>query len=272
MAEAQGLKPISFHPDDAVSGGLINDVDVEVESSEFTVDGPEGYTESSLFLKWSLKDLQSGEVTDQWWSAGKQAYENFTPSDDGRFLLPTGGKDHLIKDSNFMLLMESLTGKGYPKNLCSDAGAMRGLQLHVVRVPLKARPGMSAPNTDRERTVLVCERIIRLPGEKTRGKGAAAPAAGKAKPVAAASPAAESPAPAVAAEANGEVSELAADALRKVLEANSNTLELKQVRAQVFRALQSKTVAERNEAIKLVTDADWLTNQGFLVDDKTVSL
>ena len=270
MAKTQ-LKPISCQPEDFVAGGLINDVDVEVESAEFTTEGPPNYTVDALFFKASLKTLADGQIVDQWWSCGAKAKDDFTPSDDGRFLLPTGpsGAKALVKGSNFHVFVESLVGKGFtgPGRVCGDAATYKGIQMHLVQQVLKDRPGMTQSREGRTNQVLVCERIIKLPGEKA--KRAATPAA-KAAPAAGAK-SAPAPEPATTGTDNGDLSELAASTLQSVLAANEGTLAKKAVRAQVFRAMQASKTDERNEVLKLISDQSWLEAHDFLVDDLTVA-
>lgn len=268
-AQAQP-KFVSFAPDAFVAGGLINDVDVEVEHAEFTVDGPEGYSESALFLKLSLKQ-DDGSIVDQWWSAGKKAYENFTPTDDGARLQQTGSSTGLVRGSNLHTFMESLVAKGFPKAKCDDASNLKGIKMHVVQVPQKRGAGMSPAKDDRERTILVCERLISLPGEKGRSKAAAKPPARAAAPAAPA-PAAEAPAAAAAAEANGDAESQALAAIQTVLSAaKDNQLSMKLLRASVFRSLSGTPTEDRNAILKLVTDTPWLEANGFLVDGETVA-
>lgn len=272
-------KAVSFDPDQMVAGGLINDVDVEVEHAEFTPNGPEGYTKSALFLKMSLKDSE-GAITDQYWSAGQKAFSNFTPSDDGTKLLATGGATALNKDSNLWVFMTSLKGKGFPADKMNDLANLKGLKMHVIRIPLKVSAGMSSSEGDQARTVLVCEKIINLPGERGKGRpaakpatGSSTPAAAKGKPPASASTTAAQP----AAESEGSGSDfndsLALSTIQSILRAaEGNTMTLKFIRVTVFKALKESKTETRNAVIALCTDAAWLESHDLMVDGDSVTL
>jgi len=264
----QGLKPISFHPDDMVAGGFLNDVDVEIESAIFTTEPPPEYGEAGMFCKMSLKELHSGDITEQWLSCGKVALDNFTVGAEGRILLPSGGRSGLVKTSKFGIFMESLAGKGFPRPLCQDMQNMVGLQFHVMQIPSKAPgAGMSAAKSDKQRTDMVCDRIIKLPGEKAKRGAKTTPAAASAPTPAAAS----APTPAAVSD-NGDYATMALEQITAALVANSNTLPIKVVRAKVYGSMKSAPTDTRNAVVKLVTDPAWLESQGLLVDDANVTL
>lgn len=269
---ASQVRSVSWSPDDFVTGGLLNDVDVEVEDAAFTMEAPVGYNVAvaTMFFRMDLKDLSTGDVTAQYWSCGAKAAEEFEPSQDGRYALiaKQGGKGAFVKGSNFHVLAESLCAHGFPKASCGDAWAVKGIQMHMVRIPgkgLSSGPPAGGGGDD-GRTVLVCERMIRGP---KGAKPVAAPAAAKAKaPARGAAAAQAAPAPAEVQDANpadAANEEHLVEVVSEILTAGGGFMVLQNLKAKLYMKLSSLSTADRQAAIQLVTQ-DWLVAHGFGYD------
>ena len=276
-AVQQTVKTVSWAPADFAAGGLLNDVDVEIESAEWTTEGPPNYTASAMFAKMSLKILSDGNIVDQWWSAGAKALEHFTPSDDGRFLIPSGpgGASQLMKGSNFNLFVESLVGKGFHESKCNDMLNLKSLQMHVIQQTITTRPGMTAGKDGRDSLVMLCERIIKLPGDRVRGRAAVPvkPITGKPATTTTTTPAPDAEPSAPDNTVDPEYAALALETLRAVLTgAPDSTMERKLARVKVFSAIKNRKTVERNAVLELLGDNEWLAANGFLADETTVTL
>lgn len=255
------VKEASFAPKDFVAGGLIGDIDVEIESACFTDEPPPEYGESALFLRADLKDLATGEVYTQYWSAGKKALDSFNISADGYRAIPKSGEARFIRGSKFHTFVQSLVDAGFPEGKCNSLSNLLRLQMHVIQKADEARPGMRQREEDRDRprTTLICERILKMPGEKSK------PAAKKVA----------SPAAPAAGEENGEaenqdLSAVAVEKLTAVISAGpAEGTKIHTARAKVFQQAQKLGAEDRTAILKMVSDPEWLAENGFAYDDST---
>lgn len=167
----------SLRPSDAVEGGgLLDNVDVRWKEVLFEMWDYNGTQAASPALKVVMEVEDGAEVT-QYFSCGKA--EDWTPSKDGRKLVPIGGARGLNKSSNFMILLDSMIKADFPEDkIGDDCSVFEGLEAHMVRVAAPKRPGLApakarADGRTYERTNLVVDVIHKLPWEKKGGaKGA----------------------------------------------------------------------------------------------------
>ena len=206
MADEPKVVFTSFDPADAVRGGLITDVDVLIKDLLWTMDAPPDYhsREPSYFLKGYLTLIEDPNVVEEvWWSAGTcKAHtpcgELGEPQNEGYRL--TGGP--MIQGSNALLFIKSLqscgidAAPGSHRIASGDLRQLIGIEMHVIRKVIEREGLQRAPREDgrTQAGVVLCQKIIRIPGErraaKTKPATAASAAAAAAKPAAASAAAA----------------------------------------------------------------------------------
>lgn len=181
---------VSLKPSDAVAGGgLLDDEDVKIVESKFTMFDYGGKAQPVPALMWKLDRMDGTDPISQYWSMGKAL--DWIPSDDGKELVPIGRATELIESSNGMLLITSVINAGIPESkLGDDATIFEGMECHVNRIAAPVRKGL---NQAEGKTILTVTKIHKLPWEKAaatpaakgKGGGKRKPAAGKGKAAAA---------------------------------------------------------------------------------------
>ncbi len=173
---------------------------------------------------------EDGNEYEQQYSAADPA--RFTPSEDGKTLVPLGTAAALSKSSNFFVLMTNLINAGFPENkLTGDVSVLDGLQTHNIGIPEPKRSGLKreAPAEGeqvRERVLSVPDLIIKLPWEK-KASGAVKPAA---KP-------ATKTAVVTEEEASDDVNDIALGLVAKAIEAGEGKTTRQKVATLVFKDL-----------------------------------
>lgn len=157
---------VSINPETFVQGGLIDDVDAILSSVRFTKFNYEGKSDEVLALKVNFT-TPDGEAHEQYYSAGD--LKRFQPSDDGARAIPVGGASALVVSSNASQFLISIVNAGFPKNkLSDDVSVFDGTGVHLRRIAQAERKGLSKPKDgeERQKTILVVEKILFQPGEK----------------------------------------------------------------------------------------------------------
>lgn len=253
---SNGAKGASLLPEEWVSGGLLNDVDVDLTDLTFVDDWTYNgaVQDPVLALKVTMTD-EAGAETIQYLSAGDLA--RFVPSEDGKVAVPAEGSTAtaLNNNTNCAAFLGSLMEQGFPKKLVSDrVDVFEGCNVHVNRVPQKKRSGMANAD-DKQREVLVVTKINSLPGEKAFAapKGAKAATASPKKGAASA--------PATASEEGAEISEELAtmvhDTVVAVLEEKDGTVPFKTLSLAALKHLAGNT--EKPAIIAIIKDAEQLS-------------
>ena len=117
-------------------------------------------------------DDEGGESVQNYSAADPK---RFTPSEDGKTLVPLAGAQALNQSSNFAVLMQALVSAGFPENrMDDDISALEGLYTFNTGVPEPKRAGLVREEGARNRVISVPTQILRLPWEKKGGKKAAA--------------------------------------------------------------------------------------------------
>ena len=198
-----------------------------------------------------------GAEYEQQYSAGDP--ERFTPSRDGKTLIPTSEGASLSKSSNFFILMNALINAGFPENRIPENGdisVLDGLYAHHIGLPEPKRSGLARPapaDSARERVISVPDQILKLPWEnkgKSAGK-APAKSATKVAPV-------------------EDAGDATADAVAMVTEmlASAEKVTRQQVAAKAIRA---KNQAVAGVVFKSAFQAA-LTEAGFAVEGENISM
>lgn len=279
MADKQQF--VSMAPEDFVKGGLLDDVDVEVTEAIYKVwdydandEGKGSSGLSTLALKLTMKDMDSGETSFQFWSAGDPAHFGIVDADgeissEGVALIPTGSKSGVNDSTNIYHLMNSFAQNGFPtdklRNFRSDL--LHGLQMHVTRVPAPKRSGLKSEPVQegREKTILVCSKIIKLPWEKNKKKGAAKKAT---KRTGSSTPADTS------STDDGDDAEQAVATVKAVIEDAGGLIEHSGLKLAVLKYMakaKSIAAANRNTLAKQIITEEWLLENGFMLDEGNVT-
>jgi hypothetical protein len=249
---------VSLNPDTFSKGGLIQDVDVEIIGGRYTLEPPAGYTQRDrVFAELQLKVLDDGSEVEQYWSVGKNT--DFTPSTDGLELVPSGSRENLNDNSNFSIFIQNLVNVQFPKTALTDKlDCLFGTQIHVVRIPAPEREGLEKGADAKKSYILVPNKLIKLPGEKSKARVGAKKGAAAAPTVGA---------PPANTESTMDAGEVETQALVDVTEimGEGKALAIPMLKAQVIRRHMKTDTATRNKIVALVGDADWLATQGFTV-------
>ncbi|MCZ2113256.1 MAG: hypothetical protein LC131_05420 [Anaerolineae bacterium] len=285
---------VSSVPEDMISQGLLDDVDVLVHDARWVGYNFEGKSEERFCAKLVLRLIRPDGTIDeedhsQYWAAGQ--IKDWMPDadDNGYTPVKVGGLTGLNNSTNWAFLAATLIAEGLPKTALkdSDMRELIGLRMHMMRKqPPKARdfgeqtPGSTATpgQTKSDGRVLVCTKIIALPGE----------AAGKAPARAttpATVPATSAPAqattnghsttvPATAAATNpAEHDAVAYTVLQEILSAAPDRVQPFAITAAKFSSLLAKKVTDpaTKSAIQQrwmtgMQDEMWLANAGIILD------
>ena len=256
---------VSLNPDTFTKGGLVQDVDVEIIGGSYTLEPPEGYTQRDrVFVELELKVLDDNSEVTQYWSAGKNT--DFSPSTDGLELVPTGSKASLNDNSNFSIFIQNLANCQFPKSALTDKlNCLFGTQIHVVRIPAPEREGLPGKGAEAKKSyILVPNKLIKLPGEKAKARGAA-------KRGTTATAAATTAAPAEP-DAGQDEMDVDSEALLAVMDimAAGKPMLIPALKAATIRKHIKTDKEIRNQIVTLVGDAAWLASQGFAVEGGAV--
>jgi hypothetical protein len=231
-ASNNGAKGASLLPEEWVSGGLLNDVDVDITDMSFVDDWTyNGQVETPpLALRVTMTD-EAGAETIQYLSAGDLT--RFVPSEDGKRAVPAEGSTAtaLNNNTNCAAFLASIMEQGFPKKLVSDrVDVFEGCNVHVNRVPQKKRAGLATDGKERE--VLIVTKINSLPGEKATTAAAASRPKGVKAATASPKKAAGS-----ASDTESEAPEIDVELATAVVETVLAVLEEKDGKAVPFKTL-----------------------------------
>lgn len=163
---------ISLNPKTFSAGGLLNDADVEIVSSRFTVYDYNGMitdpAQMSVALRLEMKTLEAGEEHVEYFSLGRAP--DWMIDNDGKTIDPVAGKKP-NSNSVFSFFVQSLLEAGFDDSLLDsgDISVLEGLKVHVIRKAApeswKNLPGMKkADDKDkREKTYLAVDKILSTP-------------------------------------------------------------------------------------------------------------
>jgi hypothetical protein len=266
----QVRKGASLNPADAITGGLLDDVDVTWKNVKYEMYDYEGKADAAPCFAADMvtgTEAKPEEIVRQRWSCGSA--ENWEPSPDGMYLVPIGSETELRKASNVIVLMGSLVQAGFPVNLLGDgnAGVFEGLQAHMRRMEGPKRGGLpqqqqrrvvGGKEYERDNKILLVEKIIALPGKQEE-----APA--KSKGGKKAAPKEEPKADQAGLDAKAK------DLLTRIVLEGEGKVAKKDLPSIGFRILG--TDPDRNKVLALLFKDEWIAANGFAVSsDGVISL
>lgn len=259
-------------------GGLYDDVVIEVKSIEYTNEYPsENYNapdgvESPLFARLTIRvDGAEEDIVDNIY-LGNAASNNFSPTDDGKDLVPAGEGVRLSDKSKWAIFVGSAIGAGVPDVWSDnedsyDVTSLEGYRFHVKRLPTNSGFKRQAKNgKEYEDTAINVTRVISAPGETPKGKGKTAAAPAKGKAVAKGKPAPEP-------ETDGDeldVDATAIELLNGFLKENKGKIQKSQITLLVTKyATKNKMSDSDREAVRKRMFSDAFLEQedlGFSYD------
>lgn len=156
---------ISLNPKDAIKGGIIGDVDATIIEIKFDTHFTYPNSNTQTCAAVAKLQLDGGDIVDPvFWSVGKP--EDYTVSDDGMELESVKGNTGASDNSNYIMFATELINAGFPANkLTNRIDVLVGLRAHWIQKAQPKRAGIVQTN-ERDRTLLVPERVLSLPGEK----------------------------------------------------------------------------------------------------------
>lgn len=271
---------VSLRPSDAISGGLLDDVDVHIDKARYEIFDYQGKSDPApaLVLHCTLED---GEEHTEALSVGRAT--DWQPSDDGKELIPVGQATSLRDKCKAILFLQSLVNAGFDEELLADGdpSVLDGLGVHLTRVTVDYKgleKRRDAEGREQDFTVLNVSKINYLPGEggkkgggkgkkadgggKGGGKGKAASGSGKGK----ASAKSES------AEPDTDLDEAAEGALMTALAESGGSIESRAIPTKVYKYLDG--VPNRNAVLQRAYSEDFLSREDapWEYEDGTVSL
>ena len=180
MTTQQQFTPVSFHPDDMVSGGAFPVGNLLVQKSRMAYfqynTGVRGFG-----MLWTLV-ADDGTSSDQFYSAGEPT--KWSPSiestpgagDAGRYALPVSGEIGLNNNTNHAFLMKELINAGFPEAQVREGDAMRFEGLYAL-FEAKDQPKRTGGNIQQREGAksAIPTQIHNLPWEPTK-RGTLGPA------------------------------------------------------------------------------------------------
>jgi len=172
MAEKVNLRPDGF-----TEGGVpIDDFDGTLSDIRFVMTDYEGNIPNAIPAARVVFVVDGEEVGSELLSVGGK--DDFAPDETGMGLMTLKGKGSLTKGSKFSMFLSSFVDSGFPLNKMDfdNIAYLVGTQGHFLRRAVQFK-GIKKKD-DRESTVLVCTKIIKLPWEagakaKSKAKGKA---------------------------------------------------------------------------------------------------
>jgi hypothetical protein len=248
---------ISLNPKTFVSGGLLNDVDVEIVEARYALFDYQGTVDAANMrtsLRLQLRTLDGAQDATEHLTLG--ATTDFVPndSDGGLTLRPLSGKTALSKRSKLYFFLQSLTEAGADMSRLDSGRAdeLEGLKFHFVR---KAMPDMGGlevtrrgKNQDQAIEYIHVTKVIDWPQKKAAPKPEAPAAAGGPPP---------------------EVENAATEILMEVAKPG---MTLQRLGMEAMKRGSKLDVKMRNQISRLLVNEQWLANQGVVVENKQLVL
>jgi hypothetical protein len=246
------IRALSFNPNDAVAGGLLDDADVLIKEARICLWDYNGKANTTCAIRVAFVDGEDKQH-EQYYSVG--APDRYVPSEDGRQVLPVAGATGLNTNSNAFRFIKSLVDSGVPADfIATDIGKLDGMRVHVKQFAQEKRAGLNQPQDDKNRTSLLVTKLIAMPGEKPKG--------GTTKAATASKPATGAPAsaPATTNAPSAEVADKAVIYIAQVLAANGGSVSRAKISQLVFQAANAAKDGDKQALTKIVYDEKFLND------------
>lgn len=266
-AEEARAKAASLNPNDmATGGGLLDNIRATIVEAKFEMTDYGGRSPSKRPAAHLILEEPDGERhEDQWWSVGKP--EEWMPSDDGAYIIPTGLRKQIHVSSKFGMLTQSALNCGFPEDKFDpDIGFLVGTEAHFQQVATGREKKKSKDGSrEYEDTALCMAEIFKFPWEKAGAKSAGAggkksggASTGKGKKAADKDPEPDTGGD----DAGGDVETAAQELIFEILVEAGGTIQKKELAAKIMQARKdSGDNKGTNAMMKLAF------NDGFLGSD-----
>ena len=226
----------------AEGGGLLDDFDGTVtvfnfESTTYDNKIPEPVTVLRVVIVTDDGDENQELLT----LGGFNEPVQFIPDETGFGLKKLGAKSKLTKTCNAVRHIDSYIQAGFPLNRLDprDVKAIIGVKGHFLRHALDMK-GIKKKEGERDKTVLLCTKIISLPGESgVRGKA-------KVK--------VKTP--------DDELANVVTNIIMGVLAENGGEIAKKDLISALFKNAELNALDDKKGALKLAADDIWLKSRG----------
>ena len=234
---------VNIRPDQASEGGgLIDDFDGTITDMRFIMTDY-GKPMDEVPVCRVVYDV-GGEEHDDLLSVGGDG--DFQPDESGRGIDKLKTKNTLTKQCQFIMYSNSLVESGFPLNRMdlNDVTSIIGTKGHFLRTVVK-RKGSSfkKKEDDRPETVLLCTKVLELPGEAKAGKGKT-----KAKRTTKAAVKAADP----------ELADTVAAIIQELLVDNEGTMSKTAVLGALFKSAAMSELDDKNAGLKVMKDDTFL--------------
>jgi hypothetical protein len=248
LEEQNMTDAVSINPGTFIEGGLFDGV-LTITEAKFVDDFNYGGKQKATLAAILTFINEDGESNEQAYSCGDP--KKFTPSDDGKKLIPVGNSKQLFRGSNFFLLMQETANAGFPGDKMSDSiDCLEGLHADFTRkaqAELTKRQGIGKEGA----TILVPTEIITLPGEDGERFEAnkKAPQSKKSQPGGKKKE---------AAPADSEVTDAAVEAIMEVITDNDGSITKKALVGKLMKSVP-KDNANRKAILSMAAKNDFLS-------------
>jgi len=241
---------ISLNPSSFVSGGLLNDVDVEVVEARYSLFDYQGTVDpvnARTTLRLKMRTLDGQQDATEHLTLGQT--QDFIPNeaDGGLTLRSLSGKSGLSKKSKLFFFLQSLVEAGFDASHLDSgrADCLEGVRFHFVRKPMPDLSGLEITRRGKNPD----QQVEYIHVTKYLGEAAKA----KAKPKA-------------AAEAEGDFdAEVQAAALEILSQVGKPGMTLSKLGIEALR--QPKLSPKLRQAVsKLLSNPQWLEEVGCVLE------
>lgn len=252
--------PISLNPNTFVSGGLLNDADVEIVESRYVLFDYQGTVDASntrTALRLQMRTLDGTQEATEHLTLGSTM--DFIPNekDGGLTLVSLSGKTSLGRRSKLFFFLQSLADAGADVSRLDSGRAdeLEGLKIHVVRKPMPDLGGLEitrrGKNQDQHIEYLHVTKLIDWPKKSDQ----------KAKTN---EPAAQSSTSAV----SEEVKSLAMDMLYKI---GKPGMPVRRLAMEAMKASAGMNPQTRNQVSRLLANEAFLAECAVLVENGVIT-
>ena len=244
MAEKVNLRPDEY----VEGGGLIDDFDGTITDIRFIMTDYNGGIQDAIPAARVTFEVDGEEAEAILYSVGGK--DDFAPDESGMGLIKLKSKSSLTKTAKFPMLMASIVDAGFPLNKMEEEsiGYLVGFEGHFLRKAVEYK-GLKKKEGERENTVLLCTKILKLPWEgkavKVKGKTTAKRGGSKAK-----------------AAADPELTATVVGIIQSILIMNDGTLVKKNLLSALFKDDDMKALGDgQRAALTIAKDDTFLGGQ-----------
>lgn len=253
--------PISLNPNTFVSGGLLNDADVEIVEARYVLFDYQGTVDannSRTALRLQMRTLDGTQEATEHLTLGSTA--DFLPNDKdgGLTLVSLSGKTSLGRRSKLYFFLQSLADAGADVSRLDSGRSdeLEGLKIHVVRKPMPDLGGLEitrrGKNPDQHIEYLHVTKLIDWPKK------------GEQKPTQVRAATAQKPAAGPSQEAKNTALEL-------LYEVGQPGMQIRRLAMEAMKRTANLDVQLRNQVARLLANEAFLAECGAVVENGIIT-